>query len=106
VTGRVFWPPAEAAQADYEMLRACLLQAGALPAGLAAARFARRGLAGLIAWPAAEPVFRAELCGAARPPWTPHADPREAALAACYQFLLEAAGTPAAAGSQAMEGWS
>jgi hypothetical protein len=70
VTGRVFWPPAEAAQADYEMLRACLLQAGALPAGLAAARFARRGLAGLIAWPAAEPDFRAELTRASRR-WRP-----------------------------------
>ena len=46
---RVFWPPAEAAQADYEMLRAHLLGHGALPGGLAAARFARRGLAGLIA---------------------------------------------------------
>jgi hypothetical protein len=106
VTARSFWSPAEASQADYETLRAHLLEHGRLPDGLAAARFARRGLAGLIAWPAAEPVFRAELCGAARPPWTPHADPREPALAACYQFLLEAAGTPAAAGSQAMEGWS
>jgi len=106
VTGRVFWPPAEAAQADYEMLRACLLQAGALPAGLAAARFARRGLAGLIAWPAAEPDFRAELAGAARPPWTPGADPREQALAACYQFLLDAAGAVAAPAGQVREGWS
>ena len=71
MSGRVFWPPAEAAQADYEMLRGCVLQDARLPAGLAAARFARRGLAGRIAWPAAEPVFRAELAGAARPPWTP-----------------------------------
>ena len=106
MSARVFWPPAEAAQADYEMLRACLLQAGALPAGLAAARFARRGLAGLIAWPAAEPDFRAGLLGAARPPWTPHADPREQALAAVYQFLLDAADVPAAAGGQVMERWS
>ena len=106
MSARVFWPPAEAAQADYEMLRACVLQAGGLPAGLAAARFARRGLAGLIAWPAAEPVFRAELVGAARPPWTPHADPREQALAAGYQFLLDAAGALAAPGGQVMEGWS
>jgi len=106
VSGRVFWPPAEAAQADYEMLRAHLLQAGGLPAGLAAARFARRGLAGLIAWPAAEPDFRAELAGAARPPWTPDVDPREQALAACYQFLLGAAGALAAAGGQVREGWS
>jgi hypothetical protein len=106
VNARVFWPPAEAAQADYEMLRACLLQAGSLPAGLAAARFTRRGLAGLIAWPAAEPDFRAELAGAARPPWTPDADPREQALAACYQFLLDAAGALAAVGGQVTEGRS
>jgi hypothetical protein len=106
VSARVFWPPAEAAQADYEMLRACLLEAGSLPAGLAAARFARRGLAGLIAWPAAEPDFCAEPVGAARPPWTPHADPREQALAAAYQFLLAAASALAAPGSQVREGWS
>jgi hypothetical protein len=102
----VFWPPGEAAQADYEMLRACLLEAGSVPAGLAAARFARSGLAGLIAWPAAEPDFRAELAGAVRPPWTPDADPREQALAACYQFLLDAAGALAAAGGQVREGSS
>jgi hypothetical protein len=98
VSGRAFWPPAEAAQADYEMLRAYALEHGRLPGGLAAARFARRGLAGLIAWPAAEPVFRAELAGAARPPWTPRADPREQALAAGYQFLLDAAASVAAPG--------
>jgi hypothetical protein len=103
VSARVFWPPAEAAQADYEMLRACVLAGGCLPAGPAAARFARRGLAGLIAWPAAEPDFRAELCGAARPPWTPHADPREQALAVVYQFLLDA---PAAPEPRLMGGWS
>ena len=109
MSARVFWPPGEAAQADYEMLRACVLEAGGLPAGLAAARFARRGLAGLIAWPAAWPAgpdFRAELAGAVRPPWTPGADPREQALGACYQFLLEAAGALAAAGGQVREGWS
>jgi hypothetical protein len=103
VSTRVFWPPAEAAQAGYEMLRACVLEAGRLPAGLPAARFARRGLAGLIAWPAAGPDFRAELAGAARPPWTPGADPREQALAACYQFLLGAATALAAPGGQVRE---
>ena len=102
---RAFWPPAGAAQADYEMLRAHLLACGALPESLAAARFTRCGLAGLIAWPAAEPVFRAELAGAARPPWTPHADPRAEALAAGYQFLLAAADA-LAAGSHAQEGSS
>ena len=88
------------------MLFRSLLQAGALPAGLAAARFARRGLAGLIAWPAAEPDFRAKLTGAARPPWTPGADPREQALAAAYQFLLDAAAALAGPGGQVGQGWS
>ena len=106
MSGRVFWPPAEAAQADYEMLRAHVLQHARLPDGLAAARFARRGLAGLIAWPAAEPDFRAELHGASRPPWTPHGDPRGQVLAAGYQFLLGAAGPLAAPGTRVMGGWS
>ena len=75
VSARSFWPPVEAAQVDYETLRAHVLEPCGLPEGLAAARFARRGLAGLIAWPSAEPVFVAELLAAARPPWTPHADP-------------------------------
>ena len=102
----MFWPPAEAAQADYEMLRGWVLAGGCLPAGPAAARFGRRGLAGLIAWPAAEPDFRAELCGEARPRWTPHADPRAQALAAAYQFLLDAAAAAAAAGPRLIGGWS
>ncbi len=106
MSARAFWPPAEAAQADYEMLRAHVLEHSGLPAGLAAARFARRGLAGLIAWPAAEPAFRAELAGAARPPWTPRADPREQVLAAGYQFLLDTAASLAAPGLQAMGRWS
>ena len=88
---RSFWPPLEAAQVDYETLRAHALEPAELPRGLAAARFARRGLAGLIAWSTAEPVFVAELLAAARPVWTPHEDPRMAALAASYQFLLDAA---------------
>jgi predicted ATPase len=67
------------------------LEHSGLSGGLAAARFARRGLAGLIAWPAAEPVFVAELVAAARPAWTPHEDPRVAALAAGYEFLLDLA---------------
>jgi hypothetical protein len=91
VSARSFWPPVEAAQVDYETLRAHALEPSGQPQGLAAARFARRGLAGLIAWPSAEPVFVAELLGAARPAWTPHDDPRVAALAAGYEFLLEAA---------------
>ena len=83
-----FWPVAESAQADYEGLRAAVLATGALPADVAAVRFSRRGLAGLIAWPAAEPVFAAALRGAARPAWSPYADPRLDALAAAYRLLL------------------
>ena len=88
-----FWPVGDAAQADYETLRRQVLVTGALPDSVFAARFARRGLAGLIAWPAAEPLFRAELLGAARPPWTPYDDPRLDALAAGYAVLLDAAST-------------
>jgi hypothetical protein len=89
VTARSFWPPCEAAQVDYEALRAHVLEYDRLPEGLVSARFSRRGLAGLIAWPAAEPVFVAELIGAQRPAWTPQLDPRITALAAGYQFLLD-----------------
>ena len=88
---RSFWPPAEAAQSDYETLRAHLLSYGMLPDDLAAARFARRGLAGLITWPVSEPVFAGELIGAPRAAWSPHADERISALAAGFQFLLDAA---------------
>jgi hypothetical protein len=88
-----FWPVGEAAQADYETLRQHVLDIGALPDCLAAARFTHRGLAGLITWPATEPVFRAELLGAARPPRTPHHDPRLDALAAGFAVLLNAATT-------------
>jgi hypothetical protein len=88
--GHRFWPAADAAQADYEALRAHVLATGAPPESLVAARFARRGLPGLIAWPSAEPVFDAALLGAARPPWSPHADPRLDALAAGFALLLSA----------------
>jgi hypothetical protein len=91
VSARSFWPPVEAAQVDYETLRAHVCEQSRLPESLAAARFARRGVAGLIAWPSAEPVFVAELIAAARPAWTPHEDPRVAALGAGYEFLLDAA---------------
>jgi hypothetical protein len=98
VTGR--WSAAgEAAQADYERLREATL-AGVPLADGAAERFARRGLAGLIAWPQAEPVFDAALLGAVRPPWTPHADPRVDALVGAYGLLLslESAGLGAVDG--------
>ena len=84
---RRFWPVGEAAQADYETLREAVLL-GRPPQNLTAARFARRGLAGLIAWPVAEPVYTAVLVGAERAPWTPYADPRLDALAAGYGLLL------------------
>ena len=63
---RRLWPIGEAAQADYEVLRKAVLSGEPL-GSLAAARFARRGLAGLIAWPVAEPVYTAVVVGAARP---------------------------------------
>ena len=84
---RSFWPVAEPAQADYELLREAAL-AGSQVVTLAASRFDRRGLAGLIAWPAAEPVFSARLSGAVRPPWSPYVDPRLEALARGYELLL------------------
>jgi hypothetical protein len=84
---RALWPPAEAAQADYEALRAAFL-AGATLADAAAARFARGGLAALIARPVAEPVFVAVVHGAARHPWTPNGDPRLEALVAGFELLL------------------
>lgn len=86
---RPFWPAAEAAQSDYEILREAVLGGGQVVT-IAAGRFERRGLAGLIAWPASEPVFAARLAGAVRPAWTPHADPRLEALAAGYELLLAA----------------
>jgi hypothetical protein len=84
-----FWPPAEATQVDYERLRAAAL-AGTRLLGPTAARFARGGLAGLITPPAAGQGegLSAVVCGARRPAWTPHADPRLDALAAGYGLLL------------------
>jgi hypothetical protein len=86
---RTFWPAAEAAQADYEALREAAL--GGTPlVGLAAARFARAGLAGLIEKPLAGPVFTAVVLGATRPAWTPYADPRTEAMIDTYQMLVAA----------------
>jgi hypothetical protein len=86
---RCFWPIGEAAQADYEILREAVLS-GEPMQSLTAARFARRGLAGLIAWPAAEPVYTAVIAGAERARWAPHADPRLDALVAGYELILRA----------------
>jgi hypothetical protein len=84
---RTLWPPAEAAQADYEALRDAAL-AGTPLADAAAVRFATGGLAALIARPLAEPVLFAVVHGAARQPWTPHTDPRLEALAAGFALLV------------------
>jgi len=82
-----FWPAGQAAQVEYELLRTAALQ-GERPASLAGARFARRGLAGLIAssWPA--PAYLGVLLGAERPAWCSESDPRPAALAHVYELLL------------------
>ena len=91
---RSLWPPGEAAQADYEALRAAALAGNAL-ADAAAPRFARGGLAALIARPHAEPVYIAVLLGASRTPWTPHGDPRLEALAAGFGLVVACADTAA-----------
>jgi hypothetical protein len=87
---RSLWPPGEAAQADYEALRSAAL-AGTPLADAASTRFARDGLAALIARPRAEPEFVAVLRGAPRAPWTAHADPRLEALTAGFGLLLACA---------------
>jgi hypothetical protein len=83
-----FWPIAEPAQADYEQLRELVLAGGQLGDVLAARRFVRRGLAGLISWPTAEPVFLGSVSGAPRPPWSGRDDPREQELRDTYAFLV------------------
>jgi len=95
---RSLWPPTEAAQADYEALRAAVL-AGTPLADATALRFARGGLVALITRPVSEPVFVAVVQGAPRPAWSPHADPRLGALAAGYALLLDAAGQHAQLGA-------
>lgn len=91
---RELWPIGEAAQADYEALRSAALLGERPDAELAARRFARRGLAGLIAWPASEPDYLSSLVGAERPRWSGADDPRERALRDVYELLL-GAGEPA-----------
>jgi hypothetical protein len=86
---RALWPVAEAAQSDYEQLRAWAL-AGTPAVGRAAALFERHGLWGLIASPQAEPLFVASVLGAPRPAWSPHSDPRALALADGFQIIVAA----------------
>lgn len=84
-----FWPIAEPAQADYEQLREIVLAGGELGELVAARRFERRGLAGLISWPVAEPAFLASVIGAPRPAWCGSEDPRDGCLCDTYAFLLD-----------------
>ena len=83
-----FLPIAEPAQADYEQLRAIVLAGGEMGEILAARRFARRGLAGLISWPASEPEYLGSVVGAQRPRWCGSGDPREQRVRDVYGFLL------------------
>ena len=83
-----FWPVGEPAQADYERLRALALAAEPCDELLAARRFDRRGLAGLISWPRAEPDYLGSLIGATRPAWCGEEDPRQQRLRDTYGFLL------------------
>jgi hypothetical protein len=83
-----FWPVAEPAQADYERLRALVLAGERCDELLAARRFGRRGLAGLISWPQAEPEYLGSLVGACRPAWCGGEDPREQQLRDAYGLLL------------------
>ena len=83
-----FWSIGEAAQADYEQLRAAVLGGDAIDELLAARRFGRRGLAGLIAWPQSQAEYLGCVIGAARPAWSGAEDPREIQLADAYGFLL------------------
>ena len=87
MTHHRLWPVGESAQADYEALRDAVLRGDPLQS-LAAARFARRGLAGLIVWPDTEPAYTATVQRVCRTPWTPHGDPRLDALAAGYELIL------------------
>jgi hypothetical protein len=88
VSGR-FWPVAEPAQADYERLRALVLADERVAQQLAARRFERHGLAGLIRWPEAEPAYLGSVLGARRPAWCGAEDPRDARLRDTYAFLLD-----------------
>lgn len=84
-----FWPIAEAAQADYEQLRAAV-RAGTRPLGPVADRFWREGLWGLLRRPATPAVFSASLFATRRPAWTPYADPRLDALGDAYLLIIHA----------------
>lgn len=87
---RGFWPVGEAAQADYEQLRASAL-AGVPVLGVSAQQFERHGLWGLIASPHAAPAYVVVgALGAERPAWSPYQDPRELALGDGFQIIVAA----------------
>jgi hypothetical protein len=90
---RSLWPVAEAAQADYEVLRSSVLAGTPWRGDAIARRFERAGLAGLIRAPAAEAEYLAQLVGAQRPAWCGRDDPRLEALRDVYAFLLAEPGT-------------
>jgi hypothetical protein len=83
------WPVAEAAQGDYETLRAAALGGTVLLDG-AGRRFQRHGLFGLICRPSAQAIFTAELFGARRQPWTPYSDARLDALGDAFELITTA----------------
>ncbi len=95
---RAFWPVAESAQADYEVLRESAL-CGLTPAIPAAAIFRRAGLAGLIARPVSGAAFVAHLHPGRRPPWQPYGDPRVELLADAFELILAAAPTAGSEGA-------
>jgi hypothetical protein len=82
------WPVGEPAQADYERLRALALAGEPCDELVAARRFDRCGLAGLISWPAVERDYLGSLIGATRPAWCGDEDPRQQRLRDTYGFLL------------------
>jgi len=95
---RAFWPVGEAAQADYETLRAVAL-GGVTSSTPAWLRFQRHGLVALIAAPVSGPVFNSVVVGVSRPPWSPHGDPRLDVLATGYELVL-AIGSPTTQASE------
>lgn len=85
---RGLWPVAEAAQADYELLRNAALYGSASADRRLVERFAIGGLAGLIARPVTSPAYLVTILGASRPAWSGRDDPRQFALRETYGFLL------------------
>ena len=83
-----FWPVAESAQVEYERLRALALAGERCGELLVARRFERRGLAGLISWPQAEPDYLGSVIGVCRLAWCGSDDPREQRLRDAYDLLL------------------